>query len=298
MDAVRHHYERYTYPRYPLLASVRSGSAQHLNLQRLWARYNTDPLPRQQQTILIAGCGSFAPYPFSLANPRAKITALDLSTTNLKRARLHCLLHLRLNVTCRRGDLLDPDVASGPFSLIDAYGVLHHLPDPGAGLQALRGRLADNGLLRVMLYSHGARKGTEAARRALRRLKVRDVTALRGLYDRLPSGSRLARRLAEAPDGDANHGLADAFLHPQVTTFRVTELKALLAESGMELLAFLHTGALTRPADEWQRLQQLEANGALDINYLFLLRKNAVQNPHIPAAKSGKTAGRDRLDRL
>lgn len=274
MDAVRRHYESHPYPRYPLLASLQRKEVRHLSLEPLWQRHNGTELPRGARRILIAGCGSFAPYPFSLANPGCQITALDLSHASIKRARLHCLLHLRLNVSFVVGDLLDPAVEPGPFGLIDAYGVLHHLPDPLAGLLALKRRLPGNGLLRIMLYSHGARSGTEAARRALRRLQVMDVPTLEALYDRLPRGSRLAKRLAETPEGNTDHGLADAFLHPQVTTYRVTELAALVATSGLELLAFCHTGALSEPTREWQRLAQEEAAGTLTENFVLLLRNS------------------------
>lgn len=278
MSDLRRHYEQYPYPRYPLLASLRRKDVRHLSLATLWQRHNGNELPQELRRILVAGCGSFAPYPFSLANPGCQITALDLSNASIKRARLHCLLHLRFNVHFIVGDLLDPAIATGPFGLIDAYGVLHHLPDPLAGLVALKQRLAHNGLLRVMLYSHTARRGTEAARRALRRLCIKDVASLEALYDRLPKGSRLARRLAETPEGNTDHGLADAFLHPQVSTYRVAQLAELIAASGLELLAFCHPNALTVPVQEWQRLATQEANGTLDDNYVLLLR-NATPAP-------------------
>lgn len=272
MEALRRHYEQYPYPRYPLLASLRRKDVKHLSLDNLWQRYNVSELPHTARRILIAGCGSFAPYPFSLANPGCSITALDLSAASIKRAQLHCRLHLRFNVDFMVGDLLDPTIATGPFGLIDAYGVLHHLPDPLAGLRALKQRLTPNGLLRIMLYSHGARRGTEAARRALHRLGIKDVASLEALYDRLPKGSRLARRLSETPEGNTDHGLADAFLHPHVSTYRVAQLASLVAASGLDLVAFCHSSALDDPAREWQRLTALEANGTLDENYVLLLR--------------------------
>lgn len=273
MDAVRQHYETYPYPRYPLLASIRRSDTNHLKLAKLWAAWNSCELPKADKQILIAGCGSFAPYPFSLANPDCRITALDLSVANIKRARLHCLLHLCLNVRFAVGDLLDSQMAPGAYGLIDAFGVVHHLPDPLAGLLALKQRMTDNGLLRIMLYSHGARSGTEAARRALRRLQVQDLPTLEALYKRLPQGSRLAKRLGETPEGNTDHGLADAFLHPQVTTYRVAELSRLITASGLELLAFCHPGALTDTAAEWQRLSLQEASEELDTNFVLLLRK-------------------------
>jgi len=286
MDDLRRHYEQHPYPRYPLLASLRRKDVKHLSLADLWQRHNGHKLPQELRRILVAGCGSFAPYPFSLANPACQITALDLSQASIKRARLHCLLHLRFNVDFIIGDLLDPTIATGPFGMIDAYGVLHHLPDPLAGLMALKQRLTHNGLLRVMLYSHGARRGTEAARRALRRLGITDVASLEALYDRLPKGSRLARRLAETPEGNTDHGLADAFLHPQVTTYRVAQLAGLVAKSGLELLTFCHPNALSDPCQEWQRLAGLEENGTLDDNYVLLLRNATPAPQRSPAARN------------
>ena len=271
-EGVRRHYETHPYPHYPLLASVRRADTYALNLEALWGYANGCRPPLQYRRILVAGCGSFSPYPFAVANPACEITALDLSQSSLRRARLHCLLHGCLNVTSQAGDLNDPAIAPGPFGLIDAYGVLHHLEDPQAGLRALTARLATGGILRVMLYSHAARRGIEAARRALRRLGVRDVKGVRCLRDRLADNSRLGRRLRE-PGADTTFaaGLADAFLHPQVQTFTVRSLQRLLDESGLEILLAGHPGALIDPAREFSRLAQVEADGELAHNFIFYL---------------------------
>lgn len=274
-EAVRRHYETHPYPHYPLLASVRRADTYALNLDTLWGYTNGGLPPLQYQRILVAGCGSFSPYPFAVANPDCEITALDLSRSSLRRARLHCLLHGCLNVISQAGDLNDPVITPGPFGLIDAYGVLHHLGDPLAGLQALTARLAPGGILRVMLYSHAARRGIEAARRALRRLGVRDVKGVRCLRAQLADSSRLGQRLRESgADTAFTSGLADAFLHPQVQTFTVGALQRLLDESGLEILLAGHPGALLEPASELSRLAQAETDGELAHNFiLYLVRK-------------------------
>lgn len=274
-EAVRRHYETHPYPHYPLLASVRRADTYALNLETLWGYAHGCRPPLDYQRILVAGCGSFSPYPFAVANPDSPIMALDLSRSSLRRARLHCLLHGCLNVTSQAGDLNDPAIAPGPFGLIDAYGVLHHVGDPLAGIRALTARLAPGGILRVMLYSHATRRGIEAARRALRRLGVREVKDVRCLRDRLAASSRLGRRLRE-PGADTafTAGLADAFLHPQVQTFTVRALQHLLDESGLEILLAGHPGALPEPAREISRLAQAEADGELAHNFtLYLVRK-------------------------
>lgn len=274
MNSVQRHYETHPYPHYPLLARIRRCDTYAISLEALWCRFNGAMPPPEARSVLVAGCGSFSPYPFSLANPGCRVTALDLSAASLRRARLHCLLNLRRNVDFLRGDLLDGQLAPGPFGLIDAFGVLHHLPDPGAGLRALATRLAPGGIMRVMLYSHGARTRTEAARRALRRLGVQSLTDLKRLLKGLPEGSSLATAVAEAPDAAFDSGLADAFLHPLVQTFTVAQLETLLAATGLRPLLFAHAGALPDPSDELARLRTLERTRNLDSNYLLFLGRD------------------------
>ena len=287
-EAVRRHYETHPYPHYSLLASVCRSDTYALNLDTLWGYAHGCRLPLPYQRILVAGCGSFSPYPFAVANPDCEIMALDLSRSSLRRARLHCLLHGCLNVTSQAGDLNDTSIAPGPFGLIDAYGVLHHLGDPLAGLRALTARLAPGGILRVMLYSHAARRGIEAARRAIRRLGVRDVKGVRCLRDRLGDTSQLGMILRESgADMDFTAGLADAFLHPQVQTFTVRALQHLLDESDLEVLLAGHPGALLEPARELSRLAQAEADGELAHNFiLYLVRKGQGASRHDEPAKT------------
>ncbi|WP_246152932.1 class I SAM-dependent methyltransferase [Oryzomonas rubra] len=273
-DDVRTHYELYPYPHYPLLASVRRCDTYALNLTAVWTRFNGALPPRAAQRILIAGCGSFSPYPFSLANPHAAITALDLSERSLRRARLHCLLHGRTNVTFCRGDLLDAPLTGGPFGLIDAYGVLHHLDDPLAGLTALAGRLAPGGVLRLMVYSRYARREEESIRRAFHLLGITDPAAARRLIARAKPGSRL-RRFVEASDEAAfDNGLADALLHPRVHTFRVGELLDLVRQSGLEPLLFAHHDALEDVGLETERLTALEASRRSPGNFILYAGRN------------------------
>jgi SAM-dependent methyltransferase len=258
-DTVQRHYETYPYPRYPLLASLHREDSYALNLDALWARFNGTLPPTGRKRILIAGCGSFAPYPFSIATPHAEIIALDLSRRSLNRARLHCLLHGRRNVSFQCGDLLDPALAPGPFHLIDAYGVLHHLNEPLQGFKALAARLTEGGIMRVMVYSRYARREEESIRRALRLLGVRDTSTLRRLMARSRPGSRLRRFSQTSPEASFEAGLADALLHPCVHTFRINQLLDLLEQSSLRPLLFAHHGALEPVDGEVERLRCMEA---------------------------------------
>jgi SAM-dependent methyltransferase len=274
-EAVRHHYETYPYPSYPLAASVRRCDTYALNLDALWARFNGCLPPPEARRILIAGCGSFSPYPFSVANSRVPITAVDLSRRSLRRAHLHCLLHGRHNVTYTAADLCDPQAVDGAFGLIDAYGVLHHLHDPLEGLKALAARLTTGGILRVMVYSRYNRIEEESLRRAFRFLKIRDIKVVRRMMAKARPDSRLGRFVAHSHDAASISGLADALLHPCVHTYTIDEWMELVQASGLKPLLFAHSMALEDVDEELGRIRLLEAQGRSPGNFVLYLGKKA-----------------------
>jgi SAM-dependent methyltransferase len=268
---VRGHYEHHPYPHYPLLSSVRRCDTYALNLQALWARCNGVFPTAEEGRILIAGSGSFAPYPMSIANPLAEITALDLSEANLNRARLHCLLHFRHNVSFVRGDLLDPEIAPGQFHFIDSFGVLHHLDDPLSGLRALERRLVPGGIIRVMLYGRYARQEAESIRRGVKLLGIRDVTQLKRLLAKAKPGNRVRNYLDASFEARSDSGLADLFLNPQVHTYRIVEFLEMIDQTSLKPLLFAHRGALTDPAAEIERLRELDRRRETPVNIICYL---------------------------
>lgn len=273
-EAVRRHYEEYPYPHYPLIASVRRSDTFALNLDALWARFNGALIPDRNKRILIAGCGSFAPYPFSIANPHAAITALDLSKRSIQRARWHCLLHGRRSISFLSGDLMDSGISPGPFTLIDAYGVLHHLDNPLEGLRALAARLDQGGIMRVMVYSRYARREEESIRRAFRLLGVHDTSAARHLIARAATGSRLKRFSSISPEARFEAGLADALLHPRVHTYRIDQLMELIDSSGLQPLLFAHSHALEDVHEEVNRIRHMEAEQESPGNFVVFLGRS------------------------
>ncbi|MSN27307.1 MAG: methyltransferase domain-containing protein [Geobacter sp.] len=286
LNPVQKHYQCYPYPRYPLLASVRRCDTYALNLQALWSRFNRRLPPPDANRILLAGCGTFSPYPFSVANPDASITALDLSRSSLDRARLHCLLHGCRNITYRCGDILDGKSVEGTFGLIDSYGVLHHLDDPLEGLKTLEKHLLPNGIIRIMLYSRYARKEEEAIRRALRLLGITTPAAARKLLKKARPGSRLANYLDVADEPRTDFGMADALLHPRVRTYRIEELLEMIAQAGLQPLLFAHVGARENVLEEIERIRQLEKERCSPGNFVLYLGSSAAANPPEYASSS------------
>ncbi len=252
------HYERHPYPHYPLLASIRLCDSYATNLTALWARFNGELLPEREGRILLAGCGAFSPYTMSVANPAATITGVDLSRRNLRRARAHCLVHGRWPARLLHGDFLDPLLVPGSYHYIEAFGVLHHLDDPAAGLQSLERRLVPGGIIRVMVYGRYIRQQTESIRRALRLLRISDLSALKRLIRAAPRDSRLRSYVEDLWEARTDSGLADLFLNPNVRTYRIDEFLEMVSSTGLQPLLFAHQGALADPEQEIERLRGLE----------------------------------------
>ncbi len=270
-QAVKTHYEKYVYPQFPLLTSVRKYDTYALNLDSLWARFNGKQLVHGDKKILLAGCGGFSPYPMAVANKRARITALDLSKANLKRARLHTLLHLYFNVEYIEGDLIDAKAILGEkrFNLIDCYGVLHHIPDPVSALQSIHSLLDEGAIVRIMVYSAGARRSIQAVRTAMRILRIDRVKNIECLYKKATKNGRFKDCIDSTYEARFDWGVADMFLHPYAKTYKIDEVLEILDEAQLEPILFIHPGALVDVLEEIARLREMEHAKKLATNFIL-----------------------------
>lgn len=279
-ERVTSHYDRYPYPHYPLLASVPLHDTYALSLTPLYGALN-GTLPPAEQRILLAGCGAFAPYPVALANPGARIDAIDLSRSNLRRARLHTLLHGIGTIRFLEGDFLQDDRLTR-YHFIDAFGVLHHLEEPLDGFRRLASLLEPGGILRVMVYGRYARQEAESIRRAMRLLRIDDARMVRRLLSRAPAGSRVREYLDASWEARTLSGIADLFLHPSVTTYRMVEFMELVTAAGLVPLRFAHTGALPDPGEEIERFRELDRQRASRTNIIcYLGREGDLRRPEV-----------------
>lgn len=274
---VKTHYEKYVYPDFPRLSSVRGYDTYALNLEALWARFNGERIDPRTGKILLAGSGSFSPYPTAVANWKTHITALDLSQANLNRAKQHAWLHLRFNIDFIEGDLRRATDLFGEqsFDFIDCYGVIHHIHNDSSAWQTLHALLKPGAFARIMVYSREARKSIESVRHAMQLLQIQDVGEIRALYQKAPAGSRFRECVDSAHEAAFDSGLADLFLHPYAKTYRLDELLNKLDQAHLEPLLFTHPGALADVNAEIARLTDLEARHALKSNFmLFVGRKD------------------------
>jgi SAM-dependent methyltransferase len=243
-------YEAYPYPeRHPRDEAKRLvvGSPSHLREIDFWvfgaARKASLPL-----RVLVAGGGTgdgtiMLATQMTRAGRAGQITYLDRSEAALRIARARAEARGLTNVEFRLGSLLDlPTLGLGLFDYIDCCGVLHHLPDPGAGLSALVGSLAPGGGMGLMVYAPHGRTGVYMLQDALRLLAPESETPAA----RLDVAKRVMRNLPETAwlrmnnnfadhisGGDA--GLYDLLLNPRDQSYDVAAFTALLSKAGLDI---------------------------------------------------------------
>jgi SAM-dependent methyltransferase len=191
---------------------------------------------RDDRGILVAGCGTSQAAKYAMRWPRAKVVGIDVSaaslqfTAELKRKYGLDNLEVRQLPIERAGEL------GAAFEHIVCTGVLHHLPDPDAGLAALRQVLAEQGALHLMVYAPYGRAGVYLLQDYCRRLGIAPTQAAiadlaLSLRD-LPPDHPLVPLLRASPDFRSEAGIADALLHPQDRAYAVPELFAFLERAG------------------------------------------------------------------
>ena len=241
-------YEAYPYPqRDPRDEAGRLllGSPSHLREIDHWVFGARRPRSRPLR-VLVAGGGTgdaaimLAAQMRRLGQP-GHVTYLDRSDAARRVAQARAVARGLDNISFHAGSLLDLDGAGlGVFDYIDCCGVLHHLPDPAAGLAALLSVLAPEGGMGLMVYAPHGRTGVTMIQDALRLLAPEHQP----LAQRLDAARRLLRQLPETAwlrqnrsvtdhlvGGDA--GLADLLLNPRDQSFTIIRLLGLLAARGL-----------------------------------------------------------------
>jgi Methyltransferase domain len=300
IDAVRALYEAQPYPPLgvlsPFLQRVRWEERPTLNYKACYAAsFGSTAGAASHPRILVAGCGTFEPVVVALANPGARILAVDLSEKSLQQLRwqLRCR-GLLDRVQIKQGDFLALPESEGSFDLIVATGVIHHLENPESGMAALERLAADRAVFRFMIYSYWGRSLLYGAKEMATLLGADSPKKFREMVESLPAGHpyRIYFHLYEDARDDA--GLADGYLHPCDQPFSASSLGAMLERVGLEASLFLHgmegqpqAANLLAPfpveVNDWDRLALLECFGELQENFRFLARR-AVDQP-LPQGK-------------
>ena len=239
-EAVRKQYEAYSYP--PPIEDA-------AKFLRQWGPLTCDPKfagiqlwpegrPRRDLRILCAGCGSSQAPLIALNNPDCSVVGIDLSEASLAHSNRHRDRHGLTNLELRQMSLLDVGGLNRSFDLIVCTGVLHHLPNPDAGLKALADVLDPSGSMAIMLYGKAGRAGVYLIQDILRRLgagpDAEGLRTARELLKFVPSRHYLISATGKLPHDLADDaGIVDMLLHPQDRAYSVPEIMAFVEAAGL-----------------------------------------------------------------
>lgn len=288
-DEVRDFYDAHPYP--PPVEDLDSYRQLWQDENRRRADYYLpwpDRAYRADLTVLVAGCGTSQAAKHALRQPAARVVGVDVSTTSVRHTetlkRKYGLTNLQVHQLPveRVGEL------ECSFDKIVCTGVLHHLPDPDAGLHALRDVIDADGAMHLMVYAPYGWAGVYMLQEYCRRLEIRhtqeEIQDLAAALMALPRGHPLARLLGESPDFRRKDALADALLNPQDRAYTTPELFDFLDRCGMTFgrwvrqAPYLPQGALaaTPHGSRLAQLPEAEQYAAVELFRGMMLRHSLV----------------------
>lgn len=207
----------------------------------------------QDIRILDAGCGTGSGTDYLIhLNPEAEVVAIDLSEKALAVAEERCqrsgvIAKHRKPVTFHNLKLEEATQLAGEFDFINCVGVLHHLPEPEKGIQALAKKLTPGGILHIFVYAELGRWEISLMQKAIALLQgnkrgdYRDgVQVGRAIFGSLPADNRLLKQEQErwALENHRDEAFADMYVHPQEIDYNVETLFKLIDASGLDFVGF------------------------------------------------------------
>ena len=176
--------------------------------------------------------------------PNSEITAIDLSFNSLAYASLKAKSNNIENITFLQSDILNLEEINKKFDIITSCGVLHHMKNPSDGLSKLVSLLAQDGVIKLALYSSYARKGLKAIRGYISKNKytngIEDIRKLRRKIKNkdVNVDFKYIEDIEKSGDFYSANELRDLLFHPREVTYDLVEVKALLEENGLRFLEF------------------------------------------------------------
>ena len=259
-DAVREQYERWVYPE-PIA---------DLGNNKLWDFGDPDFLgraywphrrPREDLRILVAGCGPNSAARYAYRHRKSTVVGVDISEASLAHARCLKEKHGLENLTLHRLPVEEVPGLGQSFDLIDSTGVLHHLADPAAGLRALAGSLAADGVVHVLLYAKHGRAGIYLCQELFRILRLEqspeDVATVKAVLAALPREHPVHHCVSGPNDLAFDSGVVDTFLHSRDRPFTVGDCFDLVDAAGLVLQGWVNRYAYDPSRLAQPRLREL-----------------------------------------
>jgi SAM-dependent methyltransferase len=237
-EEVRDFYDRYPYP--PPIDNLDKYQRQWRDPQRRRADFHLfwpKSVYREDQSILVAGCGTSQAAKHALRWPSAQVIGIDSSITSVHHTEDLKKKHNLENLQVHQLALEEVGDLGMNFDQIVCTGVLHHLADPDAGLRALRNVLKPDGAMQLMVYAPYGRAGLYMLQEFCRRLGIHavneEICDLIAALGALPDDHPLHQLLSRVPDFRNQAALADALLHPQDRAYSVPQLFDFIEKAGL-----------------------------------------------------------------
>ena len=256
-DGVKQQYERWPYPA-PIvdLDAWCTGNWEWFDPSHAEPLLWPEGREGEDLQILIAGCGTNQAAVFARNNPRASVLGIDVSQASLAHQQgLKERYHLN-NLSLRQLPIEQANQLGQRFDLIVSTGVLHHLRDPGVGLQALAACLHPRGCIGLMLYARYGRIGVEVLQQITQELDLQadeeGLAVLQACLQHLSPWHPLHSYVAISPDLATDAGLIDTFLPSRERSYTVTECLDLLDGAGLQLQDWLFRNPYQLDGGAWQ----------------------------------------------
>ncbi|MDB5356763.1 MAG: SAM-dependent methyltransferase [Phycisphaerales bacterium] len=296
-DSVVAQYERWSYPA-PVDDLADPSLAHYLKsfgvLSNLAPIYWPSGPVREDMDVLVAGCGTMAGACYAHLNRRCRVVGIDISRASLAHEQRLKEHHNLTNLTLHQCPIEEAGKLGATFDFIACHGVLHHLPDPVAGLRALGEVLRPDGVIALMVYGKYGRAQVYPFQELFRIVGLeqepQDVAVVKQTLAALPAGHPLQFYLRVATDLKDDAGIVDTFLHRRDIAYSVTDCLNLVKDAGLAFQGWdnnilyhpegLFAGApLLRERIErlperemWQAMEL--ASGALGIHHFHACRSD------------------------
>lgn len=289
-DQVREFYDSHPYP--PPVDSLEDYGRRWKNETRRRADFHLffpDKAYCEEQAILVAGCGTSQAAKYALRQPEARVVGIDVSQTSIEQTAVLQRKYNLDNLELHRLPIERAGELPYSFDRIVCTGVLHHLPDPDAGLKALRQVLRPAGAMHLMVYAAYGRNGIYMLQEYARRLGIghtdQEIKDFAASLMALPLDHPLAPLLSQSPDFQRKDALADALLNPLDRAYTVPQLLDFIERCGLSFGRWVrqapylpHCGALAATPHS-RRLAQLprrEQYAAVELFRGTMLRHSLV----------------------
>ncbi len=247
-SAVAKLYDTYPFPPEPLLDKAPPGYNWRWHWPSAYSFCSAQKPATNCVRILDAGCGTGVGTEYLVhLNPEAEVIGMDLSAGALAVATERCQRSGADRVSFHNLSIYDVDQIPGEFDLINCVGVLHHMPDPIRGIQALAAKLKPGGILHIFVYAELGRWEIQLTQAAIALLQgdrkgdYKDgVQVGRTLFSALPEQNRLRQREETrwALENHRDECFADMYVHPQEIDYNVNTLFELIDASGLDFVGF------------------------------------------------------------